>query len=153
MDIDRHQCQALEGQLGCYFGDLFFMKQQFTRSRRRVIYVISVRIGRDIAPDQPNFAVFVLRVGFVERTPAVSEAFDLGAGEDDAALEILDKLELETGFFVSDGWGGFFFRFCHNCLACKRLCRPMVARDGDDRPGEAGQSIRTLKVCNGCGSI
>ena len=101
----------MRGQLA----NLLAVEKQLPRALGLVVHAVGLKILGDVAAEQPDLALVHLRVRLFQARLADSQALDLGAGEDEASLDLLDQVVLVAGRAVAGddvdaaALGGFGF--------------------------------------------
>ena len=82
--------------------DFFLVEQELTIAARGVIVVGTARVFSDVHVLHPDFAVVDEAKGIDQRGFAVTDAFDLCAGQYDARHKLVDHLVVEGGALILD---------------------------------------------------
>ena len=82
--------------------NFFLVEQEFTIPARGVIVVGTARILGDVHVLHPDFAIMDETKGIDQRGFAVTDAFDLCAGQYDARHKLVDHLVVEGGALILD---------------------------------------------------
>lgn len=82
-----------DGQLGQFS----LVSQQFSLAQRLVGCGVTMPIPGDMTSDKPQLSALDPGEGLLDRNVAVSQAFDLGTGQDDATFEFFENLEAVAG--------------------------------------------------------
>ena len=85
------------------FVELVLVQQEFAGAQVLVVHGVAVGEGADVGVEQEAFAVFEQAVGVLEVGLAFADAFDLGAAEGDAGLELVGEEVVVAGGAVEGG--------------------------------------------------
>src|SRR5215207_7478274 len=88
----RHQRQPLLARLADQPLDLALVHQQLARALGLVVLARGRRVGRYVDVVQPDLAVLELRVAVLELRLAAAQRLDLGAGQHEAGLPLLEQV-------------------------------------------------------------
>ena len=70
------------------------MEQQLPRSLGNVVHPIGLDVLGDVAAHEPDLAAVEVGVSIFQVRLAVAQALDLGAGQDDPRLDLLQEVKL-----------------------------------------------------------
>jgi hypothetical protein len=100
-DLQRHKCQAI---IFCRFGkfaDFPPIQQQFAFALAGVIVDAGLSILGNVTVTQPHFFVVNASVAFIQRDLVIADAFDLTAGQYDAAVQFIQHVKFVASTTVA----------------------------------------------------
>src|SRR6266446_2567119 len=92
VELRRNERQTPLGDLAGQGVDLFPVEEEFAVPIRIMIGEIALVVDRDVGADQPGLPLADIRVGLLERGPAVPKGLHLCAGQHDPRLDPLEQM-------------------------------------------------------------
>src|SRR4051794_28204130 len=136
VDPRRHDRQAALGHTAEEPLDLAPVGEQLARPLGLVVVLRGRLVGRDVDVLEPQLALLHVDVAVLDLGAALAQRLDLGALQDDAALELVEQLEAVRRLAVRRDVGGVDL-----ALALGHLRRPRAGAGGP-ASGGAGPRAR-----------
>lgn len=127
INFKRNQSEAFFFGLFGELLDFAPMHEELARSLGNVVQAVGLHVFRNVAPKQPNFIIFHLRISVLERNLTGAQALHFASYEHDAAFERVQHFVFVPGapilgdepliVVLAIGWGILFAPFSRDILS------------------------------------